>query len=177
VNMKAMMLGGLGLALTAGMALAQAASDRVAGNGDWSLYVSDSPKECWGVSAPVETVNTKDGKPVSVKRGNIVLFVTFRPGQPAGEVSFVGGYPFAEGSSPTLEVDGKTFNLALDSRTDPEAAWSPSAQTDAQIVAAMKAGSKAVVKARSGRGTQTQDTFSLKGFTATVDEAGKRCGG
>lgn len=175
--MKWMMLGGVLTAAAAGAGMAQEANNRVAGNGDWSLYVSESPKECWSASAPVETINTKDGAPVSVKRGNIILFVTFRPGQPAGEVSFLGGYPFAEGSSPTLEIDGKTFNLALNGATDPEAAWSPSAEVDAQIVAAMKAGSKAVVKARSGRGTQTQDSFSLKGFTATVDEAAKRCAG
>ena len=28
---------------------------------------------------------------------------------------------------------------------------------------------------RSGRGTQTKDTFSLLGFTAAVEEAEKRC--
>jgi len=177
VNTIARTLGGLFVATMtiAGAATAQTANDRVSANGDWSFYVSESPKECWSVSAPVETVNTKDGKAVSVRRGDILLFVTFRPGNAAGEVSFSGGYPFAEGSSPTLQIDGKTFELFLNSAADPEVAWSPSAEVDAQIVAAMKAGSKAVVKARSGRGTQTQDTFSLSGFTATADEAAKRC--
>lgn len=164
----------LALGLT-GTAMAQVSSNRVATKTDWSVFVEESPKECWSVSAPVETVNTKDGKAVSVRRGDILLFVTFRPGNAAGEVSFSGGYPFAEGSSPTLQIDGKTFELFLNSAADPEVAWSPSAEVDAQIVAAMKAGSKAVVKARSGRGTQTQDTFSLSGFTATADEAAKRC--
>lgn len=178
MNTMARTLGGLCVAaatMMAGAASAQDANSRVAANGDWSFYVSDSPKQCWSVSAPVETVNTKDGQPVSVRRGDILLFVTFNPGAASGEISFSGGYPFAEGSSPTLEVDGKTFELFLNSATDPEVAWSPSAEVDAQIIAAMKAGSKAVVKARSGRGTQTQDTFSLTGFTATVDEAAKRC--
>ncbi|MCV2867765.1 invasion associated locus B family protein [Defluviimonas sp. WL0002] len=176
MNTIAKFLGSLVVATTVvGAAAAQTANDRVSANGDWSFYVSESPKECWSVSAPVETVNTKDGKPVSVRRGDILLFVTFRPGASAGEVSFSGGYPFAEDSSPTLEIDGKTFELFLNGAADPEVAWSPSADVDAQIVAAMKAGSRAVVKARSGRGTQTQDTFSLTGFTATADEASKRC--
>jgi hypothetical protein len=39
----------------------------------------------------------------SVRRGDILLFVTFRPGKP-GEISFTGGYPFAGGS--TVEVIG-----------------------------------------------------------------------
>ena len=68
---------------------------------DWNVFTEESPKECWGVSKPKETVNTRDGQPVSVRRGDILLFVTFRPGKP-GEISFTGGYPFAGGS--TVEV-------------------------------------------------------------------------
>jgi len=44
-------------------------------------------------------------------------------------------------------------------------------------VTAMKRGSEAVLTARSARGTKTQDTFSLLGFTAALDEAAKRCNG
>jgi hypothetical protein len=43
------------------------------------------------------------------------------------------------------------------------------------IIAAMRAGSDAVLTARSARGTQTKDTFSLVGYTAASDEAAKRC--
>ena len=39
----------------------------------------------------------------------------------------------------------------------------------------MKNGAQAVVTARSGKGTQTQDTFSLRGFTAAMTEAETRC--
>ena len=41
----------------------------------------------------------------------------------------------------------------------------------------MKRGANAVLSGRSGRGTNTQDTFSLLGFTAAVEDAAKRCGG
>jgi hypothetical protein len=34
-----------------------------------------------------------------------------------------------------------------------------------------------VVTGVSGRGTQTQDTFSLLGFTAAIEDAEKRCAG
>jgi len=39
----------------------------------------------------------------------------------------------------------------------------------------MKRGVDAVLTARSTRGTQTKDTFSLLGYTAAVEEAEKRC--
>jgi hypothetical protein len=39
----------------------------------------------------------------------------------------------------------------------------------------MKKGAKAILTANSSRGTKTQDTFSLLGFTAAVEDAEKRC--
>lgn len=150
---------------------AQESTNRVAANTDWSVFVEESPKECWGVSAPKQTVNTRDGQPTQVRRGDILLFITFRPGGSAGEVSFTGGYPFAGGSTVEMDVGGTKYSLF----TDGEWAWSGSKDEDAKIIAALKAGSSAILTARSGRGTQTQDTFSLLGFTAAMDEAAKRC--
>lgn len=166
--------GALFLALTTATAApAQVSTNRVAADTDWSVFVEDNPKECWGVTAPKETVNSKDGEAVSVRRGDILLFVTFRPGAPEGEVSFTGGYPFASGSTVSLDIGGTTFDLF----TDGEWAWSGSKEDDAKIVAALKAGSSAVLTAQSGRGTQTKDTFSLLGVSAALDEAAKRCAG
>lgn len=151
-------------------AFAQESSNRVAANTDWSVFVGDNPKECWGVSAPKETVNTKEGQPVAVRRGDILLFVTFRPGK-SGEVSFMGGYPFADGSTVELDVGGTKFTLF----TNGEGAWAGSPEEDAKIVTALRAGADAVVTGRSGRGTLTRDKFSLLGFTAAMEEAAKRC--
>lgn len=174
--MKSFWMGGavaaIGLAL-AGQAMAQDSQNRVAANTDWSVFVEDSPKECWAVTAPKETVNSKDGKPVAVRRGDILLFVTYRPGGAQGEVSFAGGYPFAEGSKVDMDIDGKSFQLF----TNGEWAWSGSPEDDAKIIAAFKAGASVTLSARSGRGTQTKDTFSLKGVSAALDEATKRCAG
>lgn len=161
---------GLGLAFGAGMAHSQESSNRVATMTDWSVFTEESPKECWGVSSPKETVNTRDGQPVQVRRGDILLFVTFRPGV-AGEISFSGGYPFAGGSTVKLDVDGTTYELI----TDGEWAWPGTKDDDTAILAALKKGTTAVLTAKSGKGTQTQDTFSLRGFTAAMEEAAKRC--
>ena len=160
-----------GLALGAPALQAQESQNRVATMTDWSVFAEESPKECWGVSSPKETVNTKDGKPVQVRRGDILLFVTFRPGV-AGEISFSGGYPFAGGSTVKMDVDGTTYELI----TDGEWAWPGTKEDDAAILAALKKGTTAVLTARSGKGTQTKDSFSLRGFTAAMEEAAKRCG-
>lgn len=151
-------------------AVAQESTNRVATMTDWSVFADKNPTECWGVSSPKETVNTKDGKPVSVRRGDILLFVTFRPGA-KGETSFSGGYPFAPGSTVKLDVDGTSYDLF----SDGEWAWPGTAEDDATILAALKKGTTAVLTARSAKGTQTKDSFSLRGFTAAMDEAAKQC--
>jgi hypothetical protein len=149
-------------------------TNRVAAQTDWSVFVENDPQECWGVSAPKQTVNTRNGQPVSVRRGDILLFVSYRPaGGVNGEVSFTGGYPFADGSTVTLAVGDTSFELF----TDGEWAWPASPGDDARILTAMKRGTNAVLTARSARGTQTQDTFSLLGFTAAAEEAERRCAG
>lgn len=172
LNMKNKFARALAIAVftvAAGAASAQESTNRVAQNTDWSVFVEDNPKECWSVSKPKETVNTKGGKVVAVKRGDILLFVSFRPGK-SGEVSFTGGYPFKKESTVELTIGKESFQLF----TQGEWAWSRPDE-DAKIIAAMKKGADAVAVGMSGRGTRTEDKFSLLGFTAAVDDAGKRC--
>lgn len=153
---------------------AQESTNRVAVKSDWSVFAEDKPKECWGVSSPKTSVNTRGGKPATVSRGDVLLFVTFRPGgNPGGEVSFTGGYPFAPKSTATLELDGNKYELF----TDGEWAWPRTPADDSGLLDALKKGSEATITAHSARGTQTKDTFSLAGFTAALDEAQKRCPG
>ena len=56
-------------------------------------------------------------------------------------------------------------------------AWSPTAEDDARLIAAMKRGSNAIVTGVSARwGTTTRDTYLLvPGFTASVEDAEARC--
>ncbi|SMX26693.1 hypothetical protein TRP8649_00778 [Pelagimonas phthalicica] len=163
------------LLLTANMAVAQETStNRVDAMTDWSVFEGDSPKECWAVSTYKESVNTDaSGRIKSVTRGDILLMVFFRPGAGVtGQLAFTGGYPFAKGSTVNMNIGGTQFELY----TEGEWAWPATPQDDAKIVTAMKRGANAVLTAKSGRGTITKDTFSLLGFTAAVEDAGKRCG-
>lgn len=158
----------------ASMAYAQESTNRVDARTDWSVFVENEPaKECWIVSKPTQTVNTRGGRVVSVNRGDILLWVTYRPDSGVqGQVSFTGGYPFASDRPVALQVGNEKFNLFVDG----EYAWPATAAEDAKIREALKRGSAAILEAQSSRGTNTKDTFSLNGFTAALAEAEKRCG-
>ncbi len=167
-------IAGLCIAGMAATASAQTQStNRVAAKTNWSVFVEDDPTECWSVSAPKETVNTRGGRVVAAKRSDILLFVFFRPKAGVqGQVTFTGGYPFASGSTVSLDVGGTQFELI----SEGEWAWPATEAQDSKIISAMKRGASATLTARSSRGTQTKDTFSLLGFTAALEDAKKRCG-
>lgn len=172
---------GFGLGLAATVASAQGATEPVSAQTDWTIYQYDDPKQCWVVSPPEagKSSATRDGRPVAVNRGDIFLFVSFWPTDTAsgggkGEVSFIGGYDFAEGKPVTIEIGDNSFELFTEGNT----AWATSPEEDRKIAAAMKAGAAAIVTGVSERsGTTTKDTFSLMGFTAAYDDAQSRCGG
>lgn len=163
-------------ALMAGIASFAAAQEestnQVAAKTAWSVFEDSDPRECWAVSAPTKVVNTKDGRVVSVRRGDTLLMTFYRPdAQVDGQVTFTGGYPFADGSTVTLAVGDDTFELF----TEGEWAWPSSTAEDAKVIAALKRGTEAIITGLSSRGTTTEDTFSLLGYTAAVEEAEKRC--
>ena len=175
--MKYFMSALAGLAMCSVSAVAQEtelSENRVAAVTAWSVFVENDPTECWIVSAPEETVNTRDGVVVSVRRSAILMMVTFQPALGVqGQLSFTGGYPFADGSTVSMQVDDQNFEMF----TIGENAWPPSEADDAQLITALKRGTEAVVVGMSSRGTRTEDTFSLYGFTAAYEEAQSRCSG
>lgn len=171
----------LGLGLGAGIATVSFAQDvatnPVAEHTAWTIYDADDRDQCWLVSAPVagKSTATREGRPVAVRRGDILFFVSFwsdatKGGK--GEVSFMGGYEFAEGKPVVLSIGSQRFDLF----TEGEFAYATSPEQDQQIARAMKAGAVATVTGVSQRsGTETKDEFSLMGFTAAYDDASRRC--
>ncbi|MDO5622852.1 MAG: invasion associated locus B family protein [Paracoccus sp. (in: a-proteobacteria)] len=153
-----------------GPAVAQVSTNVVATEGDWTVFGADNPKECWAVSPPKSSRNTRGGQTVEVQRGDIRLYVSYRSGS-NGEVSFTGGYPFAPDSTVEVDIGGNKFSLF----TQGENAWAGSPSDDQRLIAALRAGSSATVTGRSARGTQTVDTFSLSGITAATNKARDNC--
>ena len=135
----------------------------------WSAYTvkEKDGKACYIASQP------QDSKPKEAKRDPIWLLVTHRPYKKVeNEVSVYVGYPFKEGSTARLEVDGQPFELF----TSEDTAWSNTPADDAKLVDAMRKGATLLVKGISSRGTETLDRFSLSGFTAAMQAIGEACG-
>ncbi|MDT1060608.1 hypothetical protein RM190_01990 [Paracoccus sp. CPCC 101403] len=150
---------------------AQDSTNVIGTQGDWTAFSASSPKECWAVSAPKSSQNTdSSGSPKEVSRGDIRLYIAYRPGQ-SGEVSFSGGYPFAPDSAVEVNIGGNTFKLF----TEGESAWTGSPAEDGKLITALRGGSTAVLTGRSARGTVTKDTFSLSGITAMTNKAQTSC--
>ena len=136
----------------------------------WSTYVSGEGSEriCWASSRPVKWVASRKG----VRRGGIWLAVSDRPGKNVGnEVNFRAGYPLAEGKPVSLSVGDRKFDMV----SRGEDAWSASAAEDGEIVQAFRKGASATIRGVSTRGTKTTDTFSLIGFTATLQQVKESC--
>lgn len=151
--------------------LAQDSTNAIGTQGDWTAFAAASPKECWAVSAPKSTQNTdSSGAPKEVARGDIRLYIAYRPKQ-SGEVSFSGGYPFAPDSAVEVNIGGNVFKLF----TEGESAWTGSPSEDGKLISALRGGSTAVITGRSARGTVTKDTFSLSGITAMTNAAQSNC--
>lgn len=138
---------------------------------NWHVRAVGEGKErvCWVVSEPTKWRASKK----NVRRGEIYLAVSFRPGDGVEqEVNFHAGYPLKERSRVAVQVGGRNLEMP----TYRENAWGADPQEDVKLVRAFEKGRLAVVQGVSTRGTRTTDTFSLIGFTAALRRAKEACG-
>ncbi len=138
--------------------------------GVWTAYVyqAEDGKICYMSTEPEKSVGKYK------KRDDVFLTITHRPADQSFDVvNAVAGYTYKKGSKPTLTVDKKA---AIALRTQADAAWAKNADTDKKLVTQMKAGSEAVLRGISKRGTVTTDTFSLKGFSKAYRTISEACG-
>lgn len=134
----------------------------------WSAYTytEKGAKVCYLIGKPSKS------EPANVSRGRVDVMITHRPAEKAvNVVSFDVGYPFKEGSSAELDVDGRKFTLF----TDKDAAWAPDAATDKAATEALAKGKHAVLKGTSQRGTDTMDTYVLDGMAQALAMIDKGC--
>lgn len=148
---------------------AQAAEPRLMGTyGDWSAYMfkEEGGKVCYIASKP------KKDEGDYTKRGDIFALVTHRPAEGTRDVfSYIAGYAYKSGSDVTVEIDSDKFVLF----TQDDTAWTPDAETDKTLSAAIRKGSKMVVHGTSSRGTKTTDTFGLSGSSKAYDKITEEC--
>ncbi len=158
------------LTVAVGAAGAQAETLKSLGDfGDWAGYVmtEGNSKVCFMASQPVKAEGDY------TQRGDIHMLITHRPAQKAvNEVSVVTGYPYKDGKDVELAIGKKTWKLF----SKGERAWAWEHDDDNAIVAALRKGTNMVVKGMSQRGTETVDTYSLRGSSAAYEAISKACG-
>lgn len=134
---------------------------------DWTVYKakSNDGSICFAASTP------KDIEPKGVNRGDIFFYVTTWPKYKVREeVSVKLGYPLKASSTPTITIGAKNFTLF----DKGERAYIHTS-LEKKLLAAMRAGSKMIIKGTSKRGTNTTDVYSLSGITAALKAAVSAC--
>ena len=81
------------------------------------------------------------------------------------------GYALKAGSESTLEVGGASFAMY----TQGDGLWIKNAAEEERLVEAMRKSADAVIKGVSAKGTETTDTFSLKGLAQALDRLAQDC--
>ena len=101
------------------------------------------------------------------------MFISSRPTEKVkDEVSMlVTGYQFKPNTDASLAVGPTQFAMY----TQNDGAWVKNAADETRLVDTMRKGSEVVIKAQTSRGTQTTDTFSLKGVAQALDRVAQEC--
>jgi Invasion associated locus B (IalB) protein len=151
--------------------LAGAAKPTLLGQfGDWGAY-SAAPggkKVCFAIAKPTSA----ETKPPDRPRNQPYMFISTRPADKVtNEVSVIVGYPFKTSSEASAEVGSTTFALY----TQGDGAWIKNAAEESHMVDAMRQGDQAVVKGMSSHGTQSTDTYALKGLSEALDRVAQEC--
>ncbi len=141
--------------------------------GDWGAY-SATPggkKLCFALSKPTAMVDNPPNRR-NASHG-VYLFVSSRPTDKVkAEVSvLIVNYVFKPAADASATVGGASFALY----TQNDGAWVKNAGDEPKLVDAMRKSADLVIKATSSRGTQTTDTFSLKGISQALDRVAQEC--
>ncbi len=137
---------------------------------DWGAYTASpaGKKVCFAISKPTSSETNPPNRP----RNPIYMFISTRPADKViNEVSIIIGYPFKPGSEASAQIGSTSFALY----TQQDGAWIKNAAEEAQMVDAMRGGDNAVVKGESAKGTQTTDTFNLRGVSQALDRMAQEC--
>lgn len=164
-----------GSAALAPLSTAQAAGELDAIFSSWRLFVdgNGAARHCYIVGEPQRS------QPRNVKRDDIFLTVSHRPGQGVrNEISVHVGYPISASSKPFAQVgsDQYAFFTGVQVQSGADAwSWLQDLADQPRLVTAMKRGSELIFKATSARGTLTTDSYSLRGVTAAMKALDAAC--
>jgi hypothetical protein len=138
--------------------------------GTWGAYSAapNGKKVCFALAKPSSSKTNPPNRP----RDPAYAFVSTRPAEKVNnEVSVMIGYALKPGSESSVEVGGAAF--AMYSQGD--GLWIKNAAEEERMVEAMRKSADLVVKGISSKGTETTDTFSLKGLAQALDKIAQDC--
>ena len=134
---------------------------------NWESFVAETDK---GKICFAQTVPTKRA-PAAVKRDKSKLFVTFRPSEEIkDEVSLTSGHDYKT-SSVTASSGKRRYSFF----SQKEFAWLLDDQEEKKFIQLMKKATDIIVKARTTKGAETTDHYSMMGFTKAYNTAKKTC--
>ena len=138
--------------------------------GTWGAYTAtpNGKKVCFALAKPSSSKTNPPNRP----RDPAYALVSTRPAEKVvNEVSVMIGYTLKPGSESTLEVGGATYAMY----TQGDGLWIKNAAEEERMVEAMRKAADVVVKGVSAKGTETIDTFSMKGLSQALDRLGQDC--
>lgn len=138
--------------------------------GTWGAYSAtpNGKKVCFALAKPSSSKTNPPNRP----RDPAYAFVSTRPAERvSNEVSVMIGYALKPGSESSVEVGGAAFAMY----TQGDGLWIKNAAEEERMVEAMRKSADLVVKGVSAKGTETTDTFSLKGLAQALDKIAQDC--
>jgi hypothetical protein len=134
---------------------------------NWESFVAETDK---GKICFAQTIPTKRA-PAAIKRDKSKLFVTFRPTEDIkDEVSITSGHEYK--SSTVTASSGKRKYSFFSQKGF---AWLLDDQEEKGFIKLMKKATNVIVKARTTKGAETTDHYSMMGFTKAYNTAKKTC--
>ena len=132
--------------------------------GKW-IFVKDD-EYCYIGSIPIET-----DLPKEKKRGDTYILVYKLVGNQDSVIQVEAGYNYKLNKDIIIKIDSANYKFYTTEDVS-DSAWT---NDDAKVIFAMKKGLELVITGESSRGTITNDTYTLKGFTSAFDQLTKDC--
>ena len=134
---------------------------------NWESFTTQTDK---GKICFAQTIPTKRA-PASIKREKSKLFVTFRPSESIkDEVSITSGHDY-KSSTVTASSGKKRYSFF----SQKNFAWLLDDREEKNFIKLMKRATNVIVKARTTKGAETTDHYSMMGFTKAYNTAKKTC--
>ena len=132
--------------------------------GKWSFVKDDT--WCYIGSLPL-----KSDLPDTKKRGENYILVYKLIGSDEKIIQIEAGYNYNLSADIVVKIDQAEYGFYT-TEDSSDTAW---ADNDTEVIYAMKMGLELILNGESSRGTITNDTYTLKGFTAALNKLNEDC--